>query len=368
VLKLFGAGTMHIRKIFMAAAIAAAFTGAQPALAAGSSADIPAASSSAEAPVSPEAAKKAMAAAEAKLMASLHPRTGNVSIPEADATLALGDAYYFLDKEETRRVLVDVWGNPPDAADGVLGMVIPKGGTPYSAWGAVVTFEKTDYVSDDDASTANYDSYVTEIQKGEKDENEKRKKDGYATMHLVGWAQPPSYNKAHHYLIWARDIQFSGASVDTLNYDVRLLGRRGVLSLNMVATLPELAGIRTQAEQLAAAGRYNNGARYEDYQKGDAKAAYGLAGLVAAGLGVAAAKKLGLLAVILAFGKKGIVLVLAAFAAIGRWFSSTFGKKKKGVSPVPRPTFDDPAPPVTDAAPPADTAVAEKPEPPKEDA
>jgi uncharacterized membrane-anchored protein len=302
-------------------------------------------------------------------MASLHPRTGNIAIPEADATLALGDAYYFLDKDETRRVLVDVWGNPPDAADGVLGMVIPKGGTPYSAWGAVVTFEKTDYVSDDDAATANYDSYVTEIQKGEKDDNEKRKKDGYATMHLVGWAQPPSYDKAHHYLIWARDIQFSGASVDTLNYDIRLLGRRGVLSLNMVATLPELAGIRTQAEQLAAAGQYNSGARYEDYQKGDAKAAYGLAGLVAAGLGLAAAKKLGLLAIILAFGKKGIVLVLAAFAAIGRWFSSIFGKGKKSVSPVASSAFDEPAAPPADTALPAsDTnAVAEK-TPPSEDA
>ncbi len=359
---------MHIRKIIMAAAMAAAFAGVQPALAAGSSADIPAASS-AQASLTPEQAEKAALAEEAKLMASLHPRTGNVPIPEADATLMLGDNYYFLDKEEARKVVVDIWGNPPEMGEDVLGLVFPKGGTPYRGWGAVVTFLKTDYVPDDDASTRNYDSYVTDIQKGEKEENEKRQKDGYSSMHLVGWAQPPSYNKAHHYLIWARDLQIGGTSVDTLNYDVRLLGRRGVLSLNMIAGMPELASIRTQAEQLALAGQYNNGARYEDYQKGDAKAAFSLGGLVAAGLGVAAAKKLGLLAVILAFGKKAIVLVLAAFAAIGRWFSTRFGKKKKGVSPVPRPAFDDPVDTPADAVPPSSGAdvVAEK-TPPSEDA
>lgn len=357
---------MHIRKIFMAAAIAAAFAGVQPARAAGSSADILAASS-AQASLTPEQAEKAALAEEAKLMASLHPRTGNVPIPEADATLTLGDNYYFLDKEEARKVVVDIWGNPPEMGEDVLGLVFPKGGTPYRGWGAVVTFLKTDYVSDNDAATANYDSYVTDIQKGEKDENEKRQKDGYVSMHLVGWAQPPSYNKAHHYLIWARDLQIGGASVDTLNYDIRLLGRRGVLSLNMIAGMPELASIRTQAEQLALAGQYNNGARYEDYQKGDAKAAFGLGGLVAAGLGVAAAKKLGLLAVILAFGKKLIIVIVAAFAAIGRWFASVFGKKKKATSPVRRSAFDDSVEPPADALAESETsAVTEKPAPPAE--
>jgi len=354
---------MHIRNIFAAAALAAVVLSAGPVLAAGSSADIPA-QSSASASVSPEDAAKAELAAKAKIVAGLHQRTGDITIAEADATLKLGDSYYFLDKEDTRKVLVDVWGNPPETADGILGMVVPKGKTPLDDWGAVITYEKTDYVSDDDAATANYDSYIKQIQDGEKDLNEQRKKDGYAAMHLVGWAQPPSYDRAHHYLIWARDIQFAGESADTLNYDIRLLGRRGVLSLNMVATMPELASIRTQAQQLALAGQYNVGARYQDYQKGDAKAAFGLAGLVAAGLGLAAAKKLGLLAIILAFGKKIIIFVLAGFAAIGRWFSSIFGKKKKASALPARPVFDEPT---ADTSAPDPATPAEK-APPTEDA
>ena len=339
--------------IFIAAALGAVvLLACGNALAKGASADIPPVASAAASEPDAKQVEKQRAA----FMASLHPRTGAVPVAEAGATLQLGDKYYFLDKEDTRKVLVDQWGNPPSAADGVLGMVIPAGRTPFNDWGAVVTFEKTDYVADNDAATANYDSYITQIQKGEADDNAQRKKDGYSAVHLVGWAQPPSYNKLHHYLIWARDLKFADATVDTLNYDIRILGRRGVLSLNMVATVPELASIRGQAEQLATAGTYDSGARYEDYKTGDAKAAYGLAGLVAAGLGLAVAKKLGLLGLILVFGKKALVFILAGFAAIGRWFSTRFGKKKPAQSVLPIDNMD-----AAPAEPPATQAVADQP-------
>ena len=301
----------------------------------GASEDIPAASAQADA--SAEAALKAEEKAETDFMKSAHPQTGNVHIAEADATLALGANYYFLDKTEAKKVIEDLWHNPPGSADDVLGLVVPAGRTPFNDWGAVVTFDKSGYVSDKDASTADYNKSLKELQDAEVDNNKERQKQGYPTTHVVGWAQPPSYDKAHHYLVWARDIKFGDSSVDTLNYDVRVLGRRGVLSLNMVATMPELVSIRSQAVQLAAAGQYNSGARYEDYKEGDSKAAYGLAGLVAAGLGLAVVKKLGLLGIILAFGKKAVVLIVAAFAAIGRWFSSRFGKKKTASATIVSP-------------------------------
>ena len=56
-------------------------------------------------------------------------------------------------------------------------------------------------------------------------------------------------------------------------------------------------------------------------------AEYGVGGLVAAGVGVAVIKKLGLLGIILAFGKKFFVLGLLAFAAIGRWVKGLFGRR-----------------------------------------
>ncbi len=306
---------------------------------------------------------RSQAAAEASFMAQLHPKTGNISLAQADATLALGDKYYFLDAADARKVIVDAWGNPPSVAEDVLGMIVPAGKTPFNDWGAVVTYEKTDYVSDKDAETTNYDEYLQEIQKGEPDTNKAREKDGYPTMQTVGWAQPPSYNKVHHYMIWAQDIRVGGKDVHTLNYDIRVLGRRGVLSLNMIATMPELESIRGQAEQLALAGTYNTGARYADYKEGDPTAAYGVGGLVAAGLGLAAAKKLGLLGLILAFGKKAFVFILAGLGIAWRWLTSLFGAKKTP-GPSKHPAFDSSDVEVmpSDASP-ADNSVATEQEP-----
>ena len=315
--------------------------------------------SSAEAPTKAqlEAAAQSQAAAEASFMAGLHPKTGNVKLDEAEATLTLGDKYYFLDAADARKVIVDAWGNPPSAAEGILGMVIPAGRTPFNDWGAVVSFEKSGYVSDKDASTTNYDDYLKEIQKGEADNNQAREKAGYEPMHLVGWAQPPSYDATHHYMIWAQDIRFGDNKVHTLNYDIRVLGRGGVLSLNMIASMPELESIRAQAQQLALAGTYNAGARYADYKDGDAKAAYGVGGLVAAGLGVAAAKKLGLLGLVLAFGKKFIVFILAGLGILWRGLLSLIGKKTSA-APVQLVSFETEVPPALPAA--DDAAIAER--------
>lgn len=244
-------------------------------------------------------------------------RTGDVRIEAANVTLHLGDRYYFLGPDDAKRVLVDAWKNPPDGANGVLGIIFPAGKTFVDSWGAVVTYDLTGYVSDKDANNADYGKLLEDARKDEDQVNDQRKKDGFAASHLAGWAQAPTYDKVSHSEIWARDIQFSGEPVDTLNYDTRLLNRRGVLSLNLVSTMDRLPEARAAATDLAHTAAFESGSRYEDYKEGqDRKAAYGVAGLVAAGLGVAAAQKLGLLAVALLFFKKAAVLIVAAVAAL----------------------------------------------------
>lgn len=278
------------------------------------------------------------------ILKSLKPRHGDVALPGVGAHLKLGEAYYFLDKADARKVIVDAWGNPPANADGVLGMVLPEGKTPYDSWGAIVTYDATGFVDDKDAQSTNYDEMLKQVHDGEDSINAERKKAGFQTIHVVGWAQPPSYDGVRHSMVWARDIQFGGDEVDTLNYDVRLLGRRGVLSLNMVSTMPELTAVRDDARRLAQTANFDAGAGYGDFNPAsDDKAAYGVAGLVAAGLGVAVAKKVGLIGVILLFAKKGIVLIVAAFGVIANWFRGLLGgKRKTKAGPVNLDAVDDP--------------------------
>lgn len=282
-------------------------------------------------------------------------KTGTVHLPAAGASLALGEDYYFIDAEGARKVLVDGWNNPPDAAEGVLGMIFPKRFKPMddASWGAVITFAESGWVSDKDAATTDYDKLLQELRQGESENNAERQKAGYPAVNLVGWAERPTYDDKTHVAIWARELAFNDGPKHTLNYDIRVLGRRGVLSLNVVAAMTDLTEVHGAAGSIADTAAFEQGAAYADYQPGvDKSAGYGIAGLIAAGAGVAAVKKLGLLGIILAFGKKFIVVIIAAFGGIAAWARNLFGGRSsaKGGAPARPSIFDEPEPPADQAA------------------
>ncbi|MBO9711393.1 MAG: DUF2167 domain-containing protein [Sphingomonas sp.] len=258
---------------------------------------------------------------------NLHPQRGDVRIDAAKAVLHLGDAYYFLPADEAKRVLTQVWGNPPDAVTDVLGLVLPKDATIFeNVWGAVVTYRDTGHVSDADANGQDYNKVLADMRSGEAADNAERREKGYQTITLVGWAQAPSYDAASHSLIWARELAGEGEPVHTLNYDVRLLGRTGVLSLNMIASMDSLAQVRGAAATFGGAVTFEKGATYADYDSStDKTAEYGLAGLVAGGAAVAVAQKLGLLAIVLKFGKLILIGVAAGGAAVWAAVKRFFG-------------------------------------------
>jgi uncharacterized membrane-anchored protein len=260
---------------------------------------------------------------------SLHPQGGAIQVPGAHATLKLGDNYYFLPAADAKRVLTEAWGNPPDSVTDVLGMVFPKGRTTYDgSWGAVISYEDTGHISDEDASEQDYDQVLADMKAGEEESNKGAREAGYAGSVTVGWAQAPTYDAASKTLIWARDIKFDGQEQNTLNYDVRTLARTGVLSINMVDSMNHLPVVKTAALDLAKTVELSPGSRYAEYNPStDATAEYGLAGLVAAGAGVAVAKKAGLLAILLLVLKKGFVFILAGAAAGWAWFKR---KVRKG--------------------------------------
>ena len=262
------------------------------------------------------------------LQKALHPRSGDVRIPEAKAVLHLGDRYYFLPADEARRVLVEAWRNPPDSVSNVLGMVFEKGATFVdNAWAAVITYNDTGHVSDADAKEQDYGKVLADMKAGDAAENEQRKAGGFPTMKLVGWAQPPSYNAAEHSLIWAREFDNEGEPTHGLNYDVRMLGRSGVLSLNMVSAMPLLKDVGGAAEAFGKSVTFEPGAGYADFNASTDKAAeYGLAGLVAGGTVVAVAQKLGLIAILLKFSKLIFLGILAFGAGIWAFVKRMLGR------------------------------------------
>jgi uncharacterized membrane-anchored protein len=296
----------------------------------------------------PQSEAQQKAALEAKLKAmdaALHPQTGRIAIPAAHVTLDLGRSYYFLPSSDAKRVLTEGWGNPPEQVSEVLGMIFPAGKTFHDpTWGAVIQYENSGHVSDKDAATQDYDSVLADMKSGEEEENKKAAEQGYAGSHLVGWAQAPTYDSSAKTLIWARDIKFDNSQEDTLNYDVRTLGRTGVLSLNMVDTMSNLQAVRDAAKSLGSTVKFDAGSAYADYDPSTDKLAdYGLAGLVAAGVGVAVAKKAGLLAVLLIFAKKAIAFIAAGFVALRAWFKRKFRGDADAGAMVEEPAVELPS-------------------------
>lgn len=296
-----------------------------------------------------------------QFLAELAPRSGTVAIPEAKATLDLGDAYIFYGPEDARRILTEAWGNPPGAAEGVLGMVMPAGTTPFSdAWGGVVTYEETGYVSDEDAASADYDELLEQMQEGAEADNAIRRESGYPTVSIVGWAEAPKYDASNHSVIWARELAFDDSEINSLNYDLRTLGRRGVLSINLVSTMPELENIRLAASDFASHASFDVGARYQDFDDStDPRAGYGIAGLVAGGAGLAVAKKAGFLAVLLKFLKPILIGLAVLGGVLWKPIMRMFGRKEEepeewqdyeeALDDEPQPDSDE-IPPVSEDA------------------
>ncbi len=279
-----------------------------------------------------ESAKPAKLSPKAEqFLASLHPQNGDVKVPAAKAVLHLGERYYFLPAEDAKRVLTDVWRNPPDSVSNVLGMVMEKNANAFdNLWGAVITYQDSGHVSDKDADTQDYDKVLADMKAGDAADNEQRKAQGFPAITLVGWAQPPSYDKASHSLIWARELAEEGNADHGLNYDVRLLGRTGVLSLNMVSAMSALPDVRAAAADFGKAASFEPGAGYTDFNSSTDKAAeYGLAGLVAGGVGLAVVKKVGLLAIILKFGKVILLGIAAGGAAVWSFFKRLVGRREE---------------------------------------
>ena len=261
-------------------------------------------------------------------VASLRFKEGEISIPEADAKLRLGNAFRYLEKADARRVLESLWGNPPD--DTVLGLVVPRD-TPLTddrSWAVVVTYSDDGYISDEDAAKIDYDEMLADMKAADPGINEERKKQGYEALNLVGWAEQPRYDATSKKLYWAKELHAEGVDANTLNYDIRVLGRRGYLSFNAISAMRELGAVRAGMQSLLPLVEFDQGARYADYDASTDKLAdYGIAALVGGGL----AAKAGL------FGKLGILLLKAwklvavAFVGLIALIGKLFGRKKKGV-------------------------------------
>ncbi len=252
---------------------------------------------------------------------SLDRQTGEIKLGNDVATLDVPDSFYFLNAKDSETVLVEIWGNPPGGE--VLGMLFPAGTTPFDSdsWGVTIEYEEDGYVSDEDADDIDYDELLESMQDETSEASKERIRLGYESIELVGWASVPYYDPVTHKMHWAKEIKFGSQPVNTLNYNIRVLGRKGVLILNFIADMDQKPLIDSKLEEVVSLANFDAGFQYDDFDPSiDEVAAYGLGALVAGKV----AAKLGFFAAILLFLKKFWIVIALA---IGGLFKMLKGKK-----------------------------------------
>jgi uncharacterized membrane-anchored protein len=253
---------------------------------------------------------------------------GVVDLPGGIATIELSSAFRYLNPEDTQRLLEDGWGNPDGSNQ--IGMLVPMDTDLFSdsGWAVVISYQEDGYVSDEDAAEIDYGEMLASMQEGSEEANKERVAHGFEPVNLVGWAEPPHYDNQTKKLYWAKELKFGDNDISTLNYNVRILGREGVLVMNAVSGVDQLPMIRQHMEEVIAFANFKDGYRYADYNPGvDKVAAYGIAALI----GGKVAAKAGLLAklggVLLAFKK----LFIIGFLAVAGFLSKLFKGRKAEV-------------------------------------
>lgn len=237
------------------------------------------------------------------------------------AQIELPEGYVFLDKENTETLLT-LLENPLTGKE----MATVASASDDEQWFLFFEWDPIGWVDDSEKDDLDADAMLKAIRKGTEMANEERRERGWATMEILGWQEEPHYNAMTNNLTWAINGRSEGAPV--INRLVKLLGRRGVMTVILVCSPEELALASLESDALLDGYSFQTGSRYAEYLPGkDTVAKVGLTALVVGG-GAAALVKSGFLA---RFWK----LLVVGAAGIAAWLKRLFSGRKQKETVIP---------------------------------
>jgi uncharacterized membrane-anchored protein len=266
----------------------------------------------------PALAQQSQGSAEEKFWAEVKklswdfgPATGKIA---GRASISVPQGYVFLSAADTNKFLA-LMDNLPRTDSYTLA-------PDRLEWFAVFDFAGTGYVRDDEALDA--DAIFQALKEGNTRANEERKNRGLPGLYLESWFVAPHYDLQTKRLEWATKLR-SAAGEYSVNYNIRLLGRAGVMNAVLVSD-PTALENDIRAFKTALTGfSFDSGERYSEYRAGDKIAEYGLTGLIVGGAAAAAAKT----GAFKFLGKFAMIIIAGAGALILGVVRKLFGSANK---------------------------------------
>ena len=166
-----------------------------------------------------------------------------LDLPESHAYLAQPDAGKLMEK----------MGNLHN--EDLLGLVVSKSQT--DEYIVTLRYEDSGHIKDDEELDAK--ELLDSIKEGEQSYNEELKQRGFQPIHIGGWDEPPRYDQQKHQLIWALIVESSDGT--SINYNTRVLGRTGYVSVNLVTDKQHLAEYKPAGALLLSRTSFDTGQR-----------------------------------------------------------------------------------------------------------
>jgi uncharacterized membrane-anchored protein len=230
-----------------------------------------------------------------------------------NAALDLPEGYLFLNPDDAAK-LRDITHNVGSAKQYFLAPDDLR-------WGAYFTYQDDGYVKDGDK--IDDVAILANIKKSTEAANEERREHGWHQLEVTGWQTPPHYDQDTKQLEWAIDGRDLSNSASLVNFNTRILGRGGVMSIVLLSDPAHIDAAIADLKSTLSHFSYLPGQRYAEYKPGDKVAKYGLAALITGGA-AAIAIKTGfwkvLLSGLIAGWKFVVAGAVAVAGGISRWF------------------------------------------------
>ena len=237
---------------------------------------------------------------------------GNYPLPLSNSTLILPEEHVVLIGKDADALRV-FWGDSPNPSIEAISY------TAQHTEPVIFSFHSEGYISLEDWSDVDPQALLQSYIENTERENKERKQKGLRSLHVLGWLQEPTLDKETHTVYWALEAVANGDEEHFVNSFALRLGRFGYEELIWITDKKSYISKGGELDLMLKAHSFDKGFRYTDYVSGDKVAAYGIAALVAASIGVKVLKTGGLLLLIKKFGAVFIAACAAVFYKIRAW-------------------------------------------------